>query len=86
MDQGDENEEQLESSEDEAHTWEKNVAITRQTKAERLLRIEEIPAYYPPQSGVQSTTFLIDITGDAEVAKLLKDDKTSTNKLALSKV
>jgi hypothetical protein len=86
VDQGDENEEQLESSEDEAYTWEKNVAITRQTKAEWLLRIAEIPAYYPPQSGVQSTAFLIDITRDAEVAKLLKDDKTSMNKLTLSKV
>jgi hypothetical protein len=86
VDQGDENEDQLESSEDGAHTWEKNVAITRQTKAERLLRIAEIPAYYPPQSGVQSTAFLIDATGDASVAKLLKDDKTSMNKLALRKV
>jgi hypothetical protein len=84
-DQGDESEDQVESS-GEMDGWEKNVEITRQTKADRLLRIAEIPAYYPPRSGVQRTAFLIDVTEDAEMEKLLKDNKTSMNKLALGKV
>jgi hypothetical protein len=85
VDQGDESEDQVESSGD-MDGWEKDVEITRQTKADRFLRIAEIPAYYPLQSSVKRTAFLIDVTEDAEMAKLLKDNKTSMNKLALSKV